>query len=334
MKLFILLLYIFVGFPLIIFAHKTFRNPVILKDTPDPTLIKDDKDTFYLFTTQASLDGHAYKIPMYKSANLIDWTFQGSIINNRNCPPIKYKMYGAPDINKIGNKFILYIVGWRNIINNKDIADILIYVSDKANGPYIYKGILLSTEDCNISCIDPELVITKSGDKYLFFGTGGIWYTKLSNNGMKILSKQNIYRICQKWSEGAYIYHHKKYYYLFVSRGNYTNSTYHITIGRSKKIGGPYQCKNGKALYLSDGIPIIASKDSLYGPGHNGDIIKDDKGNYWIPYHCHYKGNKNQIWRSLCLSQILWDKDGWPYLKTIYPQIINDSPYWKNRKTK
>lgn len=326
----ILSLLLFFVFSLTMNAQDGFENPVIKLDTPDPTVIRGDDGYFYAYSTNSLIREKYRKIPIFKSENLTDWTFVGEVIDDDNYPPIKYKGFWAPDANKINGKFVLYIVGWRGYVDKKDQADILIYVADSAAGPYEYKGILISTEECGFGCIDPELVVTKNNQKYLFWGTGGIWCTRLTDDGMAVVSKSDIKKVCSKWSEGAYVYRYKKYYYLFVSRGSYSNATYRTLVGRSKNIEGPYVGRDGKSLSDSEGVTVLAVNDSLYGSGHNGDILKDDKGNYWISYHCHYKGNANAKWRSLAISQLFWDKDGWPYVEGNKPKVWNANfPYWK-----
>ena len=50
----------------------------------------------------------------------------------------------------------------------------------------------------------------------------------------------------------------------------------------------------------------------MKGPGHHSELIKDDKGSYWVLYH-GYDVMKPSDGRLLFLNKVNWDKDGWPF---------------------
>ena len=53
-------------------SAKSFTNPVIDRDAPDPTVIRAEDGTFYAYSTQR--DGN---VPIYKSSDMVEWEYIG-----------------------------------------------------------------------------------------------------------------------------------------------------------------------------------------------------------------------------------------------------------------
>ena len=87
--------------------------------------------------------------------------------------------------------------------------------------------------------------------------------------------------------------------------------------------------KEGKKMSGGHASTILKSepKDDFFGPGHNGEIITDAKGQDYILYHCHNRVDGKDMGRHTLLQRIYWDKEGWPYFETGKPLIIEQMPY-------
>ena len=140
--------------------------------------------------------------------------------------------------------------------------------------------------------------------------------------------------------EGAYVHKRGQYYYLFASEGSCCEaekSTYHVIVGRSQSPLGPFVSKSGKSMIAgNEGVfdEVILTRDypgNYCGPGHNAEIITDDGGNDWMPYHAYWKGNGYKG-RCMNLDRVYWSKDGWPYFKEGIPSVKSEMPVI--RKTK
>ena len=82
---------------------KDYKNPVIDRSVPDPTVLRVD-GTYYLYGTE---DTH--NLPIFKSDNLVDWTFVGTAFTDETRPKmVPGGALWAPDIQKIGDKYVLY----------------------------------------------------------------------------------------------------------------------------------------------------------------------------------------------------------------------------------
>lgn len=78
-------------------ARKTYTNPVIMQTTPDPTVIRAEDGFFYLYGTEDT-----YNVPIYRSRNLVDWTFVGTAFTDATRPkcvkPYTQGMIGLPTL--------------------------------------------------------------------------------------------------------------------------------------------------------------------------------------------------------------------------------------------
>ena len=54
----------------------TYSNPVIDISAPDPTVIRAEDGTFYLYATEDTRN-----VPIYQSVNLVDWKQVGTAAN-------------------------------------------------------------------------------------------------------------------------------------------------------------------------------------------------------------------------------------------------------------
>ena len=62
-------------------AADTFTNPVIRRSAPDPTVIRADDGLFYLYSTEDTRN-----TPIYRSSDLVDWTFIGTAFTDTTRP--------------------------------------------------------------------------------------------------------------------------------------------------------------------------------------------------------------------------------------------------------
>ena len=81
-----------------------YHNPVINYSLPDPSVIRGEDDYFYLYATE-----NIRNLPIHRSKNLVDWEYVGTAFTNDTRPDFEPKGgLWAPDINKIGDKYVLY----------------------------------------------------------------------------------------------------------------------------------------------------------------------------------------------------------------------------------
>ncbi|GGM38650.1 arabinan endo-1,5-alpha-L-arabinosidase [Paraliobacillus quinghaiensis] len=308
----------------------TFQNPVYEPVLADPSIIKADDGYYYAYGTEDAWGEHSKAVftPIIKSKNLIDWEYVGPAFEAKP----NWKGAGslwAPDIQKYQDKYYLYysLSIWGD--SNPGIG---VALSDNPEGPFEDQGKLFTSEEIGVAnSIDPFFYLTEDGIPYLFWGSfHGIYGIELAEDGLS--TKGEKFQIAGDAFEAPYIIKREDYYYFFGSLGSCcdgANSTYHVAVGRSDNLLGPYLDKNGKDIKNSTGTTILqGQEDGLYvGPGHNA-IVQDDEGTDWLIYHAINKED-SKLWtgasrRPVMIDPIVWE-DGWPKVKDQQPNT-EDQP--------
>lgn len=294
----------------------TYTNPVIDNNAPDPTVIRAKDGTFYAYSTM-----QRGNVPVYKSTDMVNWEFIGGAFRQGEVPKFVPKAnIWAPDINLIEGKYVLYFS--MSTWGGEWEAGIGRAVADTPEGPFTNAKLLFNSKQIGVqNSIDP-VVYQEDGRKYLIWGSfRGIYLTELTEDGLELIDSKNLLKIAGTAYEGTYIHKRKGYYYLFASIGsccNGVNSTYETVVGRSKSLFGPYVDKQGRKMLDNHHEVLLTGSDVVKGPGHDSQIITDDKGQDWIYYH-GVDVNAPNAGRKMYLDPVNWDKDGWPSIGNGYP---------------
>jgi arabinan endo-1,5-alpha-L-arabinosidase len=292
----------------------TYTNPVFDHDFPDPNLEFGHDGLIYAYSTNTGWTDlgptHEQLIPILRSPDLVHWNFVGTVFSTRP----KWKSQGglwAPDVTFYKGKYYCYYAmsTWGDGDPGIGLA-----MAEKAAGPWTDEGkVFLSSEIGVGNSIDPMLVI-EGGRMFLFVGSfRGIYGVPLSPDGRKPAGKP--FQIADGAFEGSFIYRHGDYYYYLGSSGSCCEgaaSTYHVLVGRSQELAGPYVDREGRPLLHGGGTMFLHgdSQGLFVGTGHNGDLVTDDAGTTWIVYHAFHKNDPGRG-RVLMLDRVNW-VDGWP----------------------
>ena len=298
-----------------------YYNPVINYSLPDPSVIRGEDDYFYLYATE-----NIRNLPIHRSKNLVDWEYVGTAFTNDTRPDFEPKGgLWAPDINKIGDKYVLYYS--MSVWGGEWTCGIGCATADKPEGPFKDHGKMFRSNEINVqNSIDP-FYIEDGGKKYLFWGSfRGIYGIELSDNGLSIKKGAKLRQVAGTAYEGTYIHKKDGNYYFFASIGTCCEglkSTYTTVVGRSKKLFGPYVDKSGKKMLDNHHEVLIHKNDAFVGTGHNSEIVTDKAGNDWMFYHA--VSTKNPGGRVLMMDKVNW-KDGWPSVAGNSPSIEAERP--------
>lgn len=302
-------------------AQGQYHNPVIDESLPDPTVIRADDGSFWLYATE-----NIHNLPIYRSTNLVDWSFQGTAFTDSTRPDfVPDGGIWAPDINQINGKYVLYysMSTW----GGEWTCGIGVATADAPQGPFKDHGMLFRSNEIGVrNCIDP-FYIEDGGKKYLFFGSfHGIYAVELSDDGLTLKENTRPLRVAGDAYEGTYICKKGKYYYLFASIGSCCEglkSTYTTVVGRSESLMGPYWNKEGRSMLDNQHEILIKASNHFVGTGHNSEIVTDKVGNDWVFYHA--VATKHPEGRVLMMDKISW-KDGWPVVATDSPSLKSEKP--------
>lgn len=320
-------LFLGLTFSVSLHAADKYSNPVIDYSLPDPSIIKGEDGYFYLYATE-----DIRNLPIHRSKDLVNWEFLGTAFTDENRPDFEPNGgIWAPDINKIGDKYVLYYS--MSVWGGEWTCGIGCAVSDRPEGPFKDCGMMFRSNGIKVqNSIDP-FYIEEDGRKYLFWGSfRGIYAIELSKDGLTVKSGATPVQIAGTAYEGTYIHKRGDYYYMFASIGSCCEglkSTYTTVVGRSKQLMGPYVDKKGNRMLDNHHEVLIHKNESFVGTGHNSEIVTDEAGNDWVLYHA--VSVKNPEGRVLMLDRVSW-KDGWPVVTGNAPSVSAEKPNFKTKK--
>lgn len=314
-------LFLGLTFSVSLHAADKYSNPVIDYSLPDPSIIKGEDGYFYLYATE-----DIRNLPIHRSKDLVNWEFLGTAFTDENRPDFEPNGgIWAPDINKIGDKYVLYYS--MSVWGGEWTCGIGCAVSDRPEGPFKDCGMMFRSNGIKVqNSIDP-FYIEDNGHKYLFWGSfRGIYAIELSEDGLSLKSGSSPVQIAGTAYEGTYIHKRGGYYYMFASIGSCCEglkSTYTTVVGRSTSLFGPYLDKKGQSMMDNHHEILIHKNDSFVGTGHNSEIVSDSAGTDWLFYHAVSVANPDG--RVLMLDKINWI-DGWPSVEGNSPSVKSEKP--------
>lgn len=282
----------------------------------DPSTVAKCDDKYYVFGTGRG-------IPILTSTNGFDWQRAGRVFDRI---PDSVKAYvphndgvdvWAPDVIRLNGQFYLYysVSTWGERPSAVGLMTNPTLNPQAPNYRWTDCGMVVhSTEHQAVNAIDPGVMLAPDGRLWLCYGSylGNIELIELNpRSGLRMAAESPV-AIIASHSEAADLIHHDGYYYLFVNHGTCcagVNSTYHIRVGRSKNVTGPYLDRHGEDLVLGAGSLFLASAGSQIGPGHFGLLVEGGVEKFSI----HYEGELGSHRRSfLAIRPLLWTNDGWP----------------------
>jgi arabinan endo-1,5-alpha-L-arabinosidase len=281
----------------------------------DPSLLNAGS-AYYLFSTHGLIHAHQssdrtnFSDDGFALSSLPSWT---------NAYTASSGDLWAPDASEHNGAYWLYYAA--STFGSSDSAIGLAISPSGQPGTFVDSGAPVYTSALcpGANAIDPASIVDDSGQAWLVFGSwsSGIQIVPVdSSTGIPTGAAcvQLAYHPSGTGIEGAYIYQHGSYYYLFASIDTCcsgVNSTYRIIVGRSSSVFGPYTDRGGLALTSGGGTIVLSAHGNINGPG--GETVLHDTGGDILVYH-YYDGNNNGA-PALGLNTLGWSADGWPYVE-------------------
>ncbi|TYQ19005.1 UNVERIFIED_ORG: arabinan endo-1,5-alpha-L-arabinosidase [Zoogloea ramigera] len=294
----------------------------------DPVMAKEG-DTYYVFSTGPG-------ITFYSSKDMKNWKPEGRVFAGqptwaKRAAPTFDDHIWAPDIQHHNGKYYLYysVSGFGK--NTSGMGVTVNKTLDPRSPDYRWEdqGMVLQSvpvrDDWN--AIDPNVIEDENGDAWMSFGSfwSGLKLVKLNQDLTGLAEPQEWHAIAARPRsdkvagesagpaeiEAPYIFKKNGYYYLFASFGlccKKADSTYHLVVGRSKSVKGPYLDKQGVDMVKGGGSLVIAGDKDWKGLGHNSAYTFDGKD--YLVLHA-YETADNYL-QKLKIMEMKWDKNGWP----------------------
>jgi arabinan endo-1,5-alpha-L-arabinosidase len=285
----------------------------------DPSSIVKCKEEYWVFYTGRG-------VPSYRSKDLVKWERGPAVFKTapewiaRVVPENRNLQYWAPDIIKLGDRYLLYysVSSFGKMTSAIGLATNATLDPDDPAYHWTDQGSVVRTQEGDgYNAIDPSVFHDRDGSLWLTFGSywTGIKLIPLDpQTGKRLAPEEKPLAIAFNESiEASYLCRHDDYYYLFVNWGSCCQgpkSTYNIRIGRSRSVTGPYLDKAGVELLRSGGSLFLATTNGpLIGPGHAGTL--NALGKDW--FTSDFEGDLRMDGRAtLAIMPLSWGADGWP----------------------
>ena len=290
------------------------RAPVV----HDPSTVVKERSDSWCFAT-----GHG--VSMLKQDGR-EWGFGGTVFPRGKWPawhkeavPENKGHLWAPDVIELGDRWCVYYSVSTFGKNTSAIG----MASRKKLGPGTEKepwedhGMIISSKSGDrFNAIDPAVIL--DGRKlWMSFGSywDGIMLIELDpKTGLRKDADEKPIRLADAQDiEAPFIHKEGSWYYLFVNWGKCcrgADSTYEIRVGRSRKITGPYEDREGNPMVSGGGTLVLGSEGRFIGPGHASILAKGSR--QWLVHH-YYDGEDRGL-SKLRLVTLKWE-DEWPVVE-------------------
>jgi hypothetical protein len=233
---------------------------------------------------------------VFSSANLTDWTDHGVIVTQNKVPWVKPDSYSmwAPDCILRGGKYYFYFPTTpRDTTQGKGFR-IGVAVADKPTGPFVPQPAPIA----GVHGIDPNVLIDKDGQAYLYWSQGNIYGAKLKDNLLELASApKTLGELPTKGlKEGPYVFERKGIYYLTYP--HVENKTERLEYATSTSPLGPFTVKG------------VLMDESPTGCWTNHHSITQFKNQWYLFYHHNDLSPKFDKNRSVRIDSLSFAADG------------------------
>jgi hypothetical protein len=232
---------------------------------------------------------------IFSSANLTDWTDHGVILSQNKVNWVDSTSFSmwAPDCIERNGKYYFYFPSNQKPLYGKGFT-VGVAISDKPYGPFIPQPEPIK----NVSGIDPNVLIDKDGQAYLYWSQGNIFMAKLKDNMLELASEpQVIGNLPQKGlKEGPYVFERNGKYYLTYP--HVENKIERLEYATGDNPMGPFK------------VTGVIMDESPTGCWTNHQSIVRYNNQWYLFYHHNDLSPKFDKNRSIRVDSLFFNEDG------------------------
>lgn len=242
---------------------------------------------------------------VFSSDNLSDWTDHGVIVSQNKVPWVDSTSYSmwAPDCIEKNGKYYFYFPANKNVAgpNGRKGFGIGVAIADKPEGPYVPQENAIE----GVFGIDPNILIDKDGQAYLYYSMRHIFVAKLKDNMTELASEPvAIANLPEKGlKEGPFVFERKGKYYLTFP--HVENNTERLEYAMGDSPMGPF---------TMTGVIMDESETGCWTNHHS---MIDYKGQWYLFYHHNDYSPDFDKNRSVCIDSLFFNADG--TIKKVIP---------------
>lgn len=232
---------------------------------------------------------------VFSSSNLTDWTDHGIIVSQNNVnwvDPTSFSMW-APDCIERFGKYYFYFPSNQKPVYGKGFT-VGVAVSDNPSGQFTPQPEPIK----NVSGIDPNVLIDKDGQAYLYWSQGNIFVAKLKENMLELASEpQVIGDLPQKGlKEGPFVFERNSIYYMTYPHVENKTERLEYAVGNNPM--GPFK------------VTGVIMDESPTGCWTNHHSIIQFNDQWYLFYHHNDLSPKFDKNRSIRVDSLFFNEDG------------------------
>lgn len=267
-------------------------------NTADPS-IRAFGDRYYLYPTTDQPNWMTTQFNVWSSPNLIDWTFENTIIDLTKQIEWADIRAWAPDCIERDGKYYFYFCG------NGRIG---VATSDSPTGPFtdpLGKPLLQRGPGYKTNTIDPWALIDDDGQAYLYFGNGSLCQVFKLNDDM-ISIQDGPYDVpLREFREGIVVFKRNGKYYFMWSIDDARSPNYRVGWGTADSPLGPVKSPESREDFI-----VLEKHEPVIGTAHHGVVNVPGTDRWYVVYHRHAIHNGGGYNRQTVLARMLFDEEG------------------------
>lgn len=309
---------------------RTYANPVLDRNFPDPAIIRGPDGAYYSHATQ----GEGRNIQVARSTDLVTWTPLPDALPIKPAWASRTQDFWAPHVSQVGARYVLHYSAKPDAALTDDKRGLCLAVATAARpeGPFVDSGRPLECGE-GFRNIDPmAFQDPATGRRWLYWGSGfgPIKVRELAADGATFAPGSAAIDLVsvvktedpadyQRLVEGAWVIRRGGWYYLFFSGDNCCGPKAHYAalVARSRSATGPFALWRDPATGRAR--PVVEFNARWIAPGHNS-IVRDAAGRDWILYHAvdarrsrDKPTDEVNSRRVMLIDPLTW-VDGWPHV--------------------
>lgn len=315
----------------------------------DPTAVRDDDGTYWLFSTDAYGDGPLPRggVQVRRSRDLVTWEFHGWALDGVPGPAAAWtgaQGLWAPDVVRVadaapGARWRMYYSA--STFGSRTSA-IGLATAPHPAGPWTDRGLVVTSrhEVDGPNAIDANAVVDDAGGHWLVYGSffGGIHALELDpatgfacdapapgapTAGPGVLLSARP-RSVDAAVEGAFVVARPGGGYALVESYDSLFDSYHVRVALGPSVTGPFRDAGGRTMTDLDADPATVGTTVLAGhrllggpgllaPGHASVLTEPLPGGrvrHLLVHHVRHAEDPTQ--HEVQVRRLVWTRGGWP----------------------
>ncbi|WJK39728.1 family 43 glycosylhydrolase [Solwaraspora sp. WMMA2056] len=304
---------------------RLMRSPVLPGLYADPNIAVFG-DRFYLYATTDGFAGWSgTKFSVFSSADLVNWTDHGVILDLETDVDWADNSAWAPTIAERDGKWYFYFSGGK--ATGDTGKHLGVAVADSPTGPFrdALGEPLVPAGTYPGQMIDPAVFTDDDGRSYLYWGNGYAYQVELNDDMVSFDPAKVTSHRPAGYNEGAFVIKRDGRYYFMWSENDTRSEDYQVAYAVGDSPLGPWSERRGTILRkdLSLGIK---------GTGHHSVVRVPGTDDWYIAYHRFAIPDGDGTHRETTIDRLEFAADGSivpvvPTLESVTPiRPVNTAP--------